>query len=216
MNIKGFFAMSMVTAFLPLFCRAQHKQPLLQDSAGLQAVNRHIRLLDNNGAVVIRSDAQSGAGVVWINDCRFSTGTIEADLKGKGVYQQSFVGIAFHGSNDSTYEAIYFRPFNFRTNDPVRKKHAVQYIALPKMDWPFLREKFPGQYENGLDDPPDPNAWFHARIVVTAKQIEVYVNQEKKPALSVQRLPGKGEGRIGLWLGNNSGGDFSNLSIMNH
>ena len=209
--------MSVLTAFLPLFCRAQHQRSLLQDSTELRAVNRHIRLLDNNGAVVIHAEAQPGAGVVWINDSRFSTGTIEADLKGKDVFQQCFVGIAFHGSNDSTYQAVYFRPFNFLTDDPVRKKHAVQYISLPALDWPFLREKFPGKYENGLNNPPDPNNWFHARIVVTAKKIEVYVNQDKKPALSVQRLPGKGEGRIGLWLGNNSGGDFSDLTIStNH
>gem|GEM_PF-6071604 len=29
------------------------------------------------------------------------------------------------------YEAVYFRPFNFRSSDPVRKGHAVQYVANP-------------------------------------------------------------------------------------
>ncbi len=56
------------------------------------------------------------AGIAWINDIRFSDGIIEFDVKGKNVLQQSFVGFAFHGSNDSTYDAVYFRPFNFKSN----------------------------------------------------------------------------------------------------
>jgi len=41
------------------------------------------------------------------------------------------VGIAFHGSDNKTLDAIYFRPFNFQSTDPVRKIHAVQYVSHP-------------------------------------------------------------------------------------
>jgi len=61
----------------------------------------------------------------------FSNGTIEFDVKGKDVQGQSFVGLAFHGLDNSTYDAIYLRPFNFRTEDKLRKIHAVQYISHP-------------------------------------------------------------------------------------
>ena len=57
------------------------------------------------------------------------------DIRGKDVMQQSFVGVAFHGVNNETLDAVYFRPFNFRSDDPVRKVHAVQYISHPNYPW---------------------------------------------------------------------------------
>src|ERR1700761_1813782 len=79
----------------------------------------------------IHLDEKDGDGVAWIKGKSFSTGTIELDIKGKDKPQGSFIGMAFHGSNDSTFEVVYFRPFNFRSTDPVRKGHAVQYVASP-------------------------------------------------------------------------------------
>jgi hypothetical protein len=194
---------------------AQLQKQVLTGQTELSAVNRKISLLQKEGRTVVHSDAKSGTGIIWINKSHFSTGVIEADMKGKNVLQQSFVGIAFDGLNDSTYEAVYFRPFNFRSADPSRRKHAVQYISLPLFDWSFLREKFPGQYENGLNHPPDPDEWFHVRILLTSKKMKVYVNNDKKPSLSVSRLPGNKAGKLGFWLGNNSDGDFMNLTITN-
>src|SRR5260221_285321 len=65
--------------------------------------------------------AVSSMGVVWIKNTNFLTGTIEIDLRGKDIVQKSFLGVAFHGVDTITYDAIYFRPFNFRSADPVRK-----------------------------------------------------------------------------------------------
>jgi hypothetical protein len=59
--------------------------------------------------------------------------------------QQSFVGVAFHGVDGTTYDAIYFRPFNFKTDDPVRRIHAVQYISHPDNPWQKLRDGQPGE-----------------------------------------------------------------------
>src|ERR1700722_18765388 len=72
--------------------------------------------------------AAEGDGVAWINNLELTNGAIEVDIKGKDTFQLSFVGIAFHGVDDSTFEAVYFRPFNFHSPDPVRKTHAVQYV----------------------------------------------------------------------------------------
>jgi len=83
---------------------------------------------------------KEGAGLAWVKNEQFTYGTIEFDIKGKDKLQASFVGIAFHGVNDTTYETVYFRPFNFRANDPVRKAHAVQYMASPNYEWPKLRQ----------------------------------------------------------------------------
>src|SRR5258708_37096344 len=164
---------------------------------GYTIVNRS---LNDDGKGVIHLSAADGDGKAWIKGLEFTEGVIEVELKGKDVQQQSFVGFAFHGVNDSTYEAIYFRPFNFRSTDPVRKGHAVQYIAPPQYEWPVLREKFPNKYEQPVSPVPDPNDWFHAKIVVGAGKIEVFVNGNTTPSLVVAPPLVQRSGRLtGFW-----------------
>ena len=45
-----------------------------------------------------------------------------AHLRGKNA-DMSFVGVAFHGADENAYEVVYFRPFNFRSEDPARRAH---------------------------------------------------------------------------------------------
>src|SRR5918996_1549413 len=107
------------------------------DEGTLRAFNRQVtKLPERNG---VHLDAKPGPGVVWVQGTNFKTGTIEVDVRGKDLFQQSFVGLAFHGKDDNTYEAVYLRPFNFRAEDPARHQHAVQYMASPDFDWPRLR-----------------------------------------------------------------------------
>jgi hypothetical protein len=146
-----------------MFCFSIQAQTAINPSSesDFNAVNRSIHLFsDQRGKSKIHVDAKPDVGVVWIKNVEFKTGVIEFEVKGKHVLQQSFVGIAFHGTNDSTYEAVYFRPFNFQATDSIRKKHAVQYISLPKFDWSYLRETFPDKYENALLNPVNPDGWF--------------------------------------------------------
>jgi len=150
-------------------------------------------------------------GHAWLNNTKFTNGTIEVDIKGKDKLQGSFVGIAFHGVNDSTFEAVYFRPFNFRSADPVRKLHAVQYIAPPKYGWEKLRNEFPGKYEQPISPAPAPNEWVHARITVDSKNIKVYVNGNATPSLVVEPLVHTNGTLIGLWT--DSDGDWKNVKI---
>lgn len=158
-------------------------------------------------------DARDGAGIAWLNKIAFTTGEIELDIQGKDVFQQSFVGIAFHGVNDSTYESVYFRPFNFKAADSVRRVHAVQYIAMPLYDWPTLRSEHPGKYEKPLEPAPDPNAWFHVRLAITEDRIKIYVNGSQLSALEVAPLTKEKGKKIGLWAGNGSAGSWRNLTI---
>ena len=139
--------------------------------------------------------------------------TIEVDLKGKDVFQKSFLGIAFHGVNDSTYDAVYFRPFNFYAKDSIRKIHAVQYISHPVFTWKKLREERNGVFEKGITAAPEPNEWFHARIEVKGNIVNVYINDRKIPVLVVSKLNNRKNGKLGLWVGDGSGGDFSNLNV---
>jgi len=151
--------------------------------------------------------------IVWLNDITFSNGTIEIDLRGQDVFQKSFLGIAFHGVNDSTYEAVYFRPFNFHAKDSIRKIHAVQYISHPVFTWRKLRDEQNGIFEKQLVNPPDPNGWFHARIVVSEENVNVFVNEDKIPSLTVKKIGDIKSGKVGLWVGDGSGGEFSYFRI---
>jgi len=122
---------------------------------------------------------------------------IDFDAKGKDVLQASFLGLASHGANDTTYETVYFRPFNFRADDSLRKTHAVQYMACPGFEWTKLRSEFPGKYEKGISPAPDPDTWFHVRIRIDPTLITVYVNSNSNPALIVTPLLQTGGKKIG-------------------
>jgi hypothetical protein len=151
-------------------------------------------------------------GLLWMKDIVFSNGTIEVDLKGKDVRGRSFLGIAFHGLNDSTFDVVYFRPFNFKS--PERSNHAVQYVSHPTYPWYILRENFPEQYENPVAPIPDPADWFHAKIVVQHPSVKVYVNNSEEPSLEIDQLTDRIDGWLGFWVGYGSDGAFRNLKIV--
>jgi len=151
-------------------------------------------------------------GLLWMKDLVFSNGTIEVDLKGKDVRGKSFLGIAFHGLNDSTYDVVYFRPFNFKS--PERSHHAVQYVSHPTKPWYVLRGKFPEQYENPVTPVPEPTEWFHAKIIVEHPNVKVFVNESEEPSLEIDQLNDRKEGWLGFWVGYGSDGSFRNLVII--
>jgi hypothetical protein len=151
-------------------------------------------------------------GVAYLEGVEFADGAIEVDIRGKDVLQQSFVGVAFHGLDEKTYDAIYFRPFNFKNEDPARRLRAVQYISHPTSTWQKLRTEHPGKYEQPVNPVPDPNGWFRARIVVASPKVSVFVNDAKEPSLVVNQLSDRKKGLVGLWVA--SGGDFANLKIV--
>jgi hypothetical protein len=161
------------------------------------------------GAIHVTNISNKSA-ILWLNNINFKNGTIELDIKGKEVDGESFLGVAFHGLNNESYEAIYFRPFIFR--NPERKSHSIQYINLPDYDWNVLRENHPGKYENAVQPVPDPNDWFHARIDIQSPLVKVYINDSKEPSLVVEQISRRQEGKIGLWLDSKDGW-FKNVVI---
>ena len=178
----------------------------------LRAVNRDVTALEGDKRGVKVSE-KAGPGVVWIEGSDFDQGTIEIDVRGRDVLQQSFLGIAFHGKDDKTYEAVYLRPFNFRAQDPDRHQHAVQYVAVPDYDWPRLRKEFPEEFENPVDASVAPTDWVPLRVVVKGNAVQIFVGKVNAPTLEVRKLGALDRGLIGLWVGNNSDGDFTNLRV---
>ena len=181
------------------------------DAKKLRVVNRQAtKIHDRNG---VRLSAASGNGVAWVEGTDFRSGTIEVDIRGQEAMQQSYVGVAFHRDDDSTYEAVYLRPFNFRAQDPARKQHAVQYISLPKFDFQDLRDEFPEKFENPVDASIVPTDWVKLRVVVEGSKVQIHVGSAKELTLGVRKLGQLDGGHVGLWVGNQSGGDFANLVV---
>src|SRR5688500_14031815 len=69
--------------------------------------NRTLSTVTEGGRQIFRLDARDGDGVAWWPDIPFAAGTIALDIRGRDVAQGSFVGVAFHGVDAETYEAIY-------------------------------------------------------------------------------------------------------------
>jgi hypothetical protein len=192
---------------------AQTQTPDLQDQTKWQAVNRIAVPIDENGKKGVTLDGLPGDGLYLLKGSSFSNGVIEFDVRGKNLVGQSFVGFAFHVQNENSYDAVYFRPFNFMNPDTVRRSRAVQYVWMPAYPWEKLRAEFPGKYENKVNPVPDPDGWFHVKIMVAEKTVKVFVNNSPKPSLEIARLNDTHNGQLGFWVGNNSSGSFANLVI---
>lgn len=204
-----------LTLLVTLFSQAKPFEPDLANVAtakDVKIVNRAVSASDMNGKAALRFDERPGDGLALWPDVAFADGTIEFDVRGKDVVQQSFVGVAFHGVGE-TYEAVYFRPFNFRAGDSERQSHSLQYVSQPTYTWDRLRSEHPGQYEKAIAPAPDPGSWVHARIVVAYPKVSVYVNNAAEPSLVVNELSDDKSGWVGLWVGNGSGGEFANLKV---
>lgn len=94
----------------------------------IKAVDRIISLYgDQLDAVEMNANNSDGIGI--LEDVEFDKGIIEVELLGENNPGKSFIGIALNIQNDTTYEVIYFRPFNFVAVEQIRKDHMVQYIS---------------------------------------------------------------------------------------
>jgi len=179
--------------------------------AKLRAVNREVSSIQERGGVHV--SAGEGPGVVWIAGTDFAEGAIDIDVRGKDVLQQSFVGVAFHRKDDQTYECVYLRPFNFQATDPARHNHAVQYMQVPEFDWPVLREKFPEEFERPVHPDIKPADWVPLRVTVHGDRVQAFAGYVDNVTMQVRKLGHLDRGMVGLWVGNNSDGDFANLRI---
>jgi hypothetical protein len=191
-----------------------HDLRALAEGARLKVFNRVASGFVEGARRGARLSEAPGDGVAYLEGVELSDGAIEFEVRGRDVQGRSFVGVAFAGVDGATYEAVYFRPFNFRAEDPLRHSHAVQYISHPAHTWKRLRDEQPGRFEQPVEPPPDPNGWFRARVVVAGRRVSVFVGAAATPSLSVERLSDRKSGRVGLWVGDNSPGDFSNMKIV--
>jgi hypothetical protein len=222
MNRRGFVVSTVacaveLAATRAIFAQKKAAEPdlgKLAEEKGLTVFNRTASKVVDGARSGLHLDGREGDGVAYVPGLEFADGTIEIDIRGKDVQQGSFVGVAFHGVDGETYDGVYFRPFNFMAADPARRIRAVQYISHPAYPWHKLREAHPGQYEKAVAPVPDPNGWFRARIVVASPKVSVFVADASEPSLVVTQLSDRKQGRVGVWVGNTSSGDFANLKVI--
>ena len=193
---------------------SQEVIPDIENKSALEIYNREVVINKSEMTGLVEQidfNAKQGDGLAIFKNIEFENGTIEFDVKGKDVLQQSFVGVAYHIQNDSTFNAVYFRPFNFRK--PERTSHSVQYISHPKFTWQKLRTEFPEEFEKTVTPVPNPNEFFHARVEVKWPVVKVFVENSEKPSLEIKMLSTFKKGKVGFWVGNGSDGTFKNLVV---
>ena len=100
----------------------------------IKAVNRIVSMY-TDAPEAVEMNAGDGSGWGILADIEFAQGIIEVELLGENNPGKSFIGMAFNIQDDKTYEAIYFRPFNFVAEEQIRKEHMVQYIFEPEFTW---------------------------------------------------------------------------------
>lgn len=183
----------------------------INDNSFWEIHNRSAKIIVEGTDTYVSFDARQGDGLATFQNLEFENGTLEFDIKGKDVLQKSFVGVAFHIQDNETFNAIYFRPFNFKK--PERSGHSVQYISHPEFTWRKLRTDFPEQFENRINPVPNPDDWFHAKVVVNWPMVKVFVENSKEPSLEVKIKSEFKNGKIGLWTGFGSDGSFKNLVV---
>ena len=196
---------------------AQKKETIdltkLAKNNGLIVFNRELSTIHEGNRTGIRLSKDEGEGVVWIKGLEFSNGTIEFDVRGEDVANHSFVGVAFHGKDNATFDAIYLRPFRFRGETKELRDHGIQYISLPEFPWRTLREKYPNKFENSVEPAPDPNAWIRMRVVINDATVSTYINDNPQPSLVIEKVTAQKTGSLGFYVADTSGGDFANITI---
>jgi hypothetical protein len=148
----------------------------LQLQGKLQVVNRGMKSLRQGDKMFLQLSEGRGEGLVWLPIESFKNGVVHIEMRGQDVFQKSFIGIAFNGQNDSTFEAVYCRPFNFYAADSVRHIHAIQYIAHPTFPWKKLRDERNAQFEKEIKNAPHPDGWFTMKLVIEDKMVKAYIN----------------------------------------
>ncbi len=185
------------------------------DQQAVKLVNRQFDGRPETQKEVISLDAREGDGMAVVQTVQMQEGTLHVDLRGENKQGGSFVGIAFNVQNDSTYEAVYFRPFNFHSNEKIRREHSIQYISHPEFTWSKLREQRTGVFEREFSSPPAPDDWFSISLTITANKILVQETKSGNRLMEVERLTKPASDKIGFWVGNRSRGSFKNLTILN-
>ena len=108
----------------------------ISDGKTWRLVNAEAQLGQEAGKQFVRLQAKGGdpgkvetAGLALVEGLTFREGTIEVHLKGRNVRQHRFLGVTFHATDGTTFETVYFRPFNFKADPPLSQPSRAVHLA---------------------------------------------------------------------------------------
>jgi len=194
----------------------------LDSPKGLEVLHSQAEAATYKGKPALRllqvgTPENGGSGLALLPETDFADGTIEVDVAGKprdGAFEgaRGFIGIAFRAQDATRYECFYIRPTNGRADDQAMRNHSTQYMAMPDFPWERLRRENPWVYESYTDMLP--GEWTRLRVVVTGVKAKLFVGNNAQPSLIVNDLKhGQSHGKIALWVGQDTDGYFSNLTV---
>lgn len=142
--------------------------------------------------------------IVFLPDVEFTDGTIECDLA-----VRTSGGLAFHVNEDgTTAELVQLRFLNTAKD---RNKKLLLYCRHEHWltGWRELRREHPGLYEAETKLAKD--KWFHLKLVIKGKHLEVFLDEGEEPVLTVEKRLGKStKGFVGLF---GEDARFANVTI---
>jgi hypothetical protein len=130
-------------------------------------------------SIKIMDAGEGQEGKISLKDFIFSDGTIEYDIE---LSNDPFAFISFRKKNELELEEFYLRTGT--VNNP-NAMEAIQYMPIIKgvSTWNLY-----GHYQGpAVLKSKD---WNHVKLVVSGKQMRVYVNDMNQPALQIPKLEG--------------------------
>ncbi|MBP1653146.1 MAG: hypothetical protein H6Q26_3303 [Bacteroidetes bacterium] len=121
----------------------------------------------------------TGKGLVILKDLDFKDGTIEFDME---PIDKSFTSFYFRRSSNNESECFYFRLFKAPNIDA---EDAIQYAPIIKGVnlWDML-------YQYQRNAMIDTSGWNHVKLVISGKQMRVFVNGRMDMPLEIPYLEG--------------------------
>jgi len=173
---------------------------------------------DRRALRLIERDGTRQGGLAILRGVTFTDGTISMSVAGRrGPYavpgDRGFIGVAFRTRADgTTYEYMYLRPDNGRSEDQVRRNHSTQYAAQPDFDFDRRRKESPERYESYVD--LEPGVWTRIRVEIAGRTARLFVHDATQPALVVTDVKlGSEGGGVALWIGPGTEGFFPDVEV---
>jgi pimeloyl-ACP methyl ester carboxylesterase len=197
--------------------------PLEANNLIANQVYMSLEKLEGKNVVKVIKDstvkAVDEATFVRIKNLNFKEGIIEVKVLSRLTQTASptargFIGVAYRiNADNSKFECMYLRPTNGRTEDQVRRNHSIQYFSFPDFKFPRLRKESPEMYESHAD--MGLNEWIPIKIVVKGKTAQLFLNNNKQPALVVNDLKWgeNNAGALGLFVDVGTEGYFKDLKV---
>lgn len=139
-----------------------------------------------------------------LNGAAFENGVIDFDVAFPP--NRAFVGVNFRMEDDANYEEFYLRPHQSGNPDANQYCPVISRTASWQL---YYGEGYSAPVKYPFDQ------WFHVRLVVSGRQMEVYVGDLETPALFVsdlKRVPRSGGLAVESFLGE---ARFANFSFRN-